>query len=526
MKNWKYIEGAKTGNADNWRSYDEMIKKAKHDLEVIKQKEREATSFSKKQDLASARREIEDKLKYYQKQTGNIKDDAKAKELHKKMMDAKENAEEWGRASNYQKKDNLEGGRKAAEDAYRKAKKEYEDYAMNSKTGAEEFFKQLSDDVKEREKKDDADIEKVGNRTISNESEMSQELKNLLKQANPEWKDKVSFAFSHGFDIDENDFINAIKKDLQNKRTGNVKDKNDRDLKVGDVVDVRGKKGKITKIIGDVIEVFYDNRGTYNPDRTDRHYADEATKVGNSKTGNVQYHNVGKITIKLEANDDDWTVYDESGNELKSGKGGLGRAKTWAEHFSRFTNKRTGNKEYSTDDFKRIKEEALRIAQTTKDEEKKKRALKIADYMKYAHNQPDWGKIVDRYDAELKQIGNSASNDKFAYVMREFDAGKLKTPDGKVVTDPAQAKAIAYSESKKTENGLARARKAMNASSITYDDFLRKLENAINQGRDSVSFQMYGISNQTVETWVQKAKKEGYSQYIRDVRGAEVNLND
>ena len=82
--------------------------------------------------------------------------------------------------------------------------------------------------------------------------------------------------------------------------------------------------------------------------------------------------------------------------------------------------------------------------------------------MKYAHNQPDWGKIVDRYEQELKQIGNSASDDKFAYVMREFDEGKLKTPDGKVVTDPAQAKAIAYSESKKAENGLTRARNAMN----------------------------------------------------------------
>lgn len=56
---------------------------------------------------------------------------------------------------------------------------------------------------------------------------------------------------------------------------------------------------------------------------------------------------------------------------------------------------------------------------------------------------------------------NEASDDKFAYVMREFEEGKLKTPDGKVVTDPAQAKAIAYSESKKTENGLARARNAI-----------------------------------------------------------------
>lgn len=60
---------------------------------------------------------------------------------------------------------------------------------------------------------------------------------------------------------------------------------------------------------------------------------------------------------------------------------------------------------------------------------------------------------------ELKKTGNA--DDKFAYVMREFEEGKLKTPDGKVVTDPAQAKAIAYSESKKTENGLARARNAI-----------------------------------------------------------------
>ena len=72
-------------------------------------------------------------------------------------------------------------------------------------------------------------------------------------------------------------------------------------------------------------------------------YKSKGYKIGNSKIGNIQYHKVGKITIKLEANDDDWTVYDTNGHELKSGKGGLGRAKTWAEHFARFTNKRTGN---------------------------------------------------------------------------------------------------------------------------------------------------------------------------------------
>lgn len=254
---------------------------------------------------------------------------------------------------------------------------------------------------------------------------------------------------------------------------------------------------------------------------------------------------------------------------------------------------KVGNKEYSTDDFKRIKEEALRIAQTTKDEEKKKRALKIADYMKYAHNQPDWGKIVDRYDQELKQIGNSAyddgakkgkedkrkgklitaagfeyhapgysslsfkekeeykkgyystndlkkediykwgnssSDDKFAYVMREFDEGKLKTPDGKVVTDPAQAKAIAYSESKKTENGLARARKAMNAWNSErkiepvgkYRDFIDNLKNAIELGVAGVLYN--SLDEQTVKEWVEKAKKEGYGSHISGVQGKKVIL--
>lgn len=72
----------------------------------------------------------------------------------------------------------------------------------------------------------------------------------------------------------------------------------------------------------------------------------------------------------------------------------------------------------------------------------------------------DIAKLRDRIPDGFVKIGNS-EDDKFAYVMREFDEGKLKTPDGKVVTDPAQAKAIAYSESKKTENGLERARNAM-----------------------------------------------------------------
>lgn len=178
---------------------------------------------------------------------------------------------------------------------------------------------------------------------------------------------------------------------------------------------------------------------------------------------------------------------------------------------------KVGNKEYSTDDFKRIKEEALRIARTTKDEEKKKRALKIADYMKYAHNQPDWGKIVDRYDQELKQIGNSAQDDKFAYVMREFDEGKLKTPDGKVVTDPAQAKAIAYSESKKAENGLARARNAMKCGNKE-KTFQREYTVEGHKIKEVVT-----VRGNTLPAWIEKAASSDKNVFATAIEGGLPN---
>lgn len=59
-------------------------------------------------------------------------------------------------------------------------------------------------------------------------------------------------------------------------------------------------------------------------------------------------------------------------------------------------------------------------------------------------------------------IGNETKGErKFGKVMGEFEEGALKTPQGKTVTDPAQAKAIAYSEADKVDN-LKRARNAMN----------------------------------------------------------------
>lgn len=282
---------------------------------------------------------------------GNIKDDKKSQQLWEEMQHAKKLAEDWAREIHRTGKEEYKGSQKDAEEAYRKAKREYEKYAMNAKTGnektgAEEFFKQLSDDVKEREKKDDADIEKVGN-----------------------------------------------------FKTGKSA------LKPGDRVQSYGVQGTVRKVEGEnsdniygepIIEVEWDN-GTVK--KVGEHYL---RKIGN-KVGNAldwDENLVGKF-VWVKDKGQEWKVYvmQDKGDKvyIRNDDGSQG----WVSK-TRITGK-VGN----------------------------------------------------------SKTGNEASDDKFAYVMREFDEGKLKTPDGKVVTDPAQAKAIAYSESKKTENGLARARKAM-----------------------------------------------------------------
>ena len=76
-------------------------------------------------------------------------------------------------------------------------------------------------------------------------------------------------------------------------------------------------------------------------------------------------------------------------------------------------------------------------------------------------------KQIEKLGKEMRELGNKKTGNeetkaerKFGKVMGEFEEGALKTPQGKTVTDPAQAKAIAYSEADKVDN-LKRARNAM-----------------------------------------------------------------
>lgn len=97
----------------------------------------------------------------------------------------------------------------------------------------------------------------------------------------------------------------------------------------------------------------------------------------------------------------------------------------------------------------------------------KGRLALIKRWLKDGIGNPDEiNKEIKRLEEELKNRGLPVGNEetkaerKFGKVMGEFEEGALKTPQGKTVTDPAQAKAIAYSEADKVDN-LKRARNAM-----------------------------------------------------------------
>lgn len=51
---------------------------------------------------------------------------------------------------------------------------------------------------------------------------------------------------------------------------------------------------------------------------------------------------------------------------------------------------------------------------------------------------------------------SSMGEDKYSRVMKEFQSGNLKSSAGNIVTNPKQAQAIAYSETKRTQGARER----------------------------------------------------------------------
>lgn len=309
-----------------------------------------------------------------------------------------------------------------------------------------EFFKELADDAKEREDKDKQEVEKlVGNALPSLVSEYNAEIQRLTRKA--EQLRRMGQGKS-AMEVEKQ--IEKLGKELaevSNSKVGN--ETYQHKLYPDKYVIIEGKNykivtdGKVEKS-GELTDaVLYGINQTYK-------------RVGNFKTGKsalkpgdrVQSYGVQGTVRKVEGENSD-NIYGEPIIEVEWDNGTV---KKVGEHYLRKIGNKVGNSKWELPDG----------STATVEDDGTIKIKKPRDSSIYTT------KLWDKERAEkqlaqkgAKKVGNSASDDKFAYVMREFDEGKLKTPDGKVVTDPEQAKAIAYSESKKTENGLARARNAM-----------------------------------------------------------------
>jgi hypothetical protein len=408
MKNWKYIEGAKTGNAD---------------------------------------------LSAISKHWSKTEIDHILQNAH---VFKKEVVEEAKRLKEAEK--NKTGNDTPWEYAHRKPK-----VINDDKTGAEEFFKQLSDDVKEREDKDDADIEKVGNATPN------YRYKDFLI-TNPEGHEYIVF-LKDGRTVGYRGTTSKAQAedwcDWHDPKTG--KSIGNKKLKFTDkkdglkefVYDEENDKGYIYYDGKLVDTILHAGQGWLNLIKQKAFSSGVMNKVGNKvvwkegpyrieeveKDGKFGFYNIPKGSFNAYRN----SVLYGNFKTLDSAKAKMNEEIRLDKEYNRkyTTNSKTGNVASEYEILKQDPSKMHPMYKKAYEEAMKKLAREDEEFKK---------RFEKEYGVKAK---NEASDDKFAYVMREFDEGKLKTPDGKVVTDPAQAKAIAYSESKKAENGLARARNAM-----------------------------------------------------------------
>lgn len=625
MKNWNYIEGAKTGNGilDIFKK-DKVIKMKKDSGEIVhihSDGESAEQKSEREQMLVRKHNSQKEAIEYYKNHGYKVGNEAIAytpEQLkraswttwqyiisHPEKYDDKTIAE--AKRLNSQKT----GNDTPLEYARRKPRVINED-----KTGAEEFFKQLSDDVKEREDKDDEEIKLVGNETYQHKLYPDKYViiegnnYKIVTDGKVEKSGKITDAVLYG--------INHTYKRVGNFKTGTSA------LKPGDRVQSYGVQGTVRKVEGEnsdniygepIIEVEWDN-GTVK--KVGEHYLRKiGNKVGNSKwelpdgsTATVEDDGTIKIKKPRDSSIYITKLWDKERAEKQLAQKGakkVGNALNWDENLvgkfvwvkdkgqewkvyvmqdkgdkvyirddddgsqgwvskTRITGKvgnaSVGGGTYASDDGSKkavvditnLQSGSTRVVwiedgrqtgsneyrslQSAIDACKRKGLKKVGNRVIEKESEmsqelknllkkaPEWikekiqyafshGFTIDEKDfinAIKKEVGNSASDDKFAYVMREFDEGKLKTPDGKVVTDPAQAKAIAYSESKKTENGLARARKAMNKGITMWkgNDSAYIKEDGTVSYLENNSFETDKDKFESQESAIKELSKQGY----------------
>ena len=224
-----------------------------------------------------------------------------------------------------------------------------------------------------------------------------------------------------------------------------------KEISIGDNVEtLTGKKGNVVEKNGHILKIKLSD-GSFEYE-----HEYKAKKVGNA-TGDEYNSEIQRLTKKAE--------------QLR--RMGQGRQAMEIEkqieklgkELRELGNKKAGNTQYGSkeDIISHLDTDLYEIHQRLKQKDESpwrylsELQKKGYDMGTLSRHNKDIGKIIEK----LKTGNETKAEEKFGKVMGEYEEGALKTPQGKTVTDPAQAKAIAYSEADKVDN-LKRARNAMN----------------------------------------------------------------
>lgn len=372
--------------------------------------------------------------------------------------------------------------------------------------GTEKLFHSLKKDVEKKEEKNDEEIEEVGNSKAGEKNvwkEGPYHIEQLTEDGNFGWYKMPKGSFvAYRNDVVYGNFktLDEAKRKLQDEinKDKEYNRKYTTNSKTGNSLYAElNKDGKRVVIEADGSWYVHDKNDNVieqgHESNADNALGKWKAKGYNKKIGNAGYP---MLKSKVEELSKEGKSYEEVVKELL--KFGFTRADI--AQYEGYIREHIGNKNVGNALFPASKY----------DDEIYKLEVEYQNVSRSGGNPVEILKKTSDIEKRIQQLkelrrketGNSASDEKFAYVMREFDEGKLKTPDGKVVTDPAQAKAIAYSESKKTENGCARARNAMNNSVFTYKGYTIRY-------RPNTS--KYYISSGPNDTYVAKFAYKEYS---------------
>jgi len=246
------------------------------------------------------------------------------------------------------------------------------------------------------------------------------------------------------------------------------------------------------------------------------------TKKAEEEIGNSKWEYSDGTVAEVE--DDGTVIYTKK-------DGTLLKQKLWDKEYAekslsakgakKVGNKKTGNQsaqERFLDDIEGIKEkykqEGKEINLSRLMYELKRIGWAESDFTKLRWPTNIGNETLAEYAKSKPRIINETKAErKFGKVMGEFEEGALKTPQGKTVTDPAQAKAIAYSEADKVDN-LKRARNSMvkNAQITLWNgnDSVLISENGLVQYLENNSFETDRAKYDSQEKAVEELTKQGY----------------